>query len=372
MAGTDITSLLEAIQKKIDAVDSSTSSGDLLRLLSSVRQAGTGSLLSYDNESQIPNLLDGTPDPEMIAYTLDSDKLYFQKGSWVGKELPPPPPPFQGSNFGYASGGQGSNVIDKYAYASDGDATDVGDLTSTRNTGSGQSSANHGYCSGTGNIIDKFSFSTDGNATDVGDLLAALDNNGAGQSSIAQGFGYHSGGRTPPGASQNVIQKFPFASDGNATDVGDLTAARHIMTGQSSPDNGYVSAGIEGTPSTRSDVIDKFPFSSDANATDVGNLTVGRYGPSGQSSTTHGYTSGGFITTNIIDKFSFAADGNATDVGDLTAGRYMYTSGTSSTASGYATGPSLLVDKFPFSSDANATDVLNLTATRIFAAGQQY
>ena len=40
MAGTDITRLLEAIQKKIDAVDSSASSGDLLRLLSSVRQAG--------------------------------------------------------------------------------------------------------------------------------------------------------------------------------------------------------------------------------------------------------------------------------------------------------------------------------------------
>ena len=111
MAGTDITRLLEAIQKKIDAVDSSASSGDLLRLLSSVRQAGTGSLLSYDNQSQIPNLLDDTPDPGMIAYTLDSDKLYFQKGSWVGKVLPFPP--FQGSTSGYSAGGQGSNVIDK-------------------------------------------------------------------------------------------------------------------------------------------------------------------------------------------------------------------------------------------------------------------
>jgi len=132
---------------------------------------------------------------------------------------------------------------------------------------------------------------------------------------------------------------------------------------------GYTSGGSISGGSQN--VIEKFSFTSDANATDVGNLTVGRYGPSGQSSTTHGYTSGGFITTNIIDKFSFAADGNATDVGDLTAGRYMYSAGTSSTASGYATGPSLLVDKFPFSSDANATDVLNLTATRIFAAGQQ-
>ena len=383
----NLNNLLSTLDSSIGLLDSSS---DLLSILQAINVTnptmghGKSQKKTYDTVASLPAASVSLRGSLAVVQVIGNweasgnadNGLYLCNGSeWTliqGLDSAGTPPlPFQGSTSGYTSGGQGSNVIDKYAYASDGDATDVGDLTSTRNTGSGQSSANHGYCSGVGNIIDKFSFSTDGNATDVGDLLAALDIIGAGQSSIAQGFGYHSGGRTPPGASQNVIQKFPFASDGNATDVGDLTAARHIATGQSSPDNGYVSAGVEGTPSTRSDVIDKFPFSSDANATDVGNLTVGRYGPSGQSSTTHGYTSGGFITTNIIDKFSFAADGNATDVGDLTAGRYMYSAGTSSTASGYATGPSLLVDKFPFSSDANATDVLNLTATRIFAAGQQ-
>ena len=79
MAGTDITRLLEAIQKKIDAVDSSASSGDLLRLLSSVRQAGTGSLLSYTSASQFPNLIDGTSDPEMIGYNIEDGKLYFNR-----------------------------------------------------------------------------------------------------------------------------------------------------------------------------------------------------------------------------------------------------------------------------------------------------
>ena len=125
-------------------------------------------------------------------------------------------------------------------------------------------------------------------------------------------------------------------------------------------------------PTAREDVIDKFPFASDVNATDVGNLTIGRYGLSGQSSSTHGYSSGGFITTNTIDKFSFSADGNATDVGDLTGGRYLYTAGTSSTASGYATGPSSVIDKFPFASDGNATDVGDLTVARSLSAGQQY
>ena len=110
----------------------------------------------------------------------------------------------------------------------------------------------------------------------MGDLLAALDIIGAGQSSIAQGFGYHSGGRTPPGASQNVIQKFPFASDGNATDVGDLTEYRYQGSGQSSTTYGYVSGGFRNVPFPNAfiNIIDKFPFSSNANATDVGDLTV--------------------------------------------------------------------------------------------------
>ena len=45
-------------------------------------------------------------------------------------------------------------------------------------------------------------------------------------------YGYSSGGEFP-GGSSNVIQKFPFSSDGNATDVGDLTVTRKDIAGQS-------------------------------------------------------------------------------------------------------------------------------------------
>ena len=59
---------------------------------------------------------------------------------------------------------------------------------------------------------------------------------------------------------------------------------------------------------------------SDGNATDVGDLTQSVYYAAGQSSTASGYTSGGRTPSNVdtIDKFPFASDGNATDVGDLT------------------------------------------------------
>ena len=70
-------------------------------------------------------------------------------------------------------------------------------------------------------------------------------------------------------------------------------------------------------------VIDKFPFSTDTNATDVGDITALLRDRAGQSSTTHGYNSGGGPPAiNTIDKFLFSTDTNATDVGDLTQGRY--------------------------------------------------
>jgi hypothetical protein len=50
----------------------------------------------------------------------------------------------------------------------------------------------------------------------------------AGQSSTSSG--YTSGGASP--TLVNTIDKFPFAADGNATDVGDLTQSRHRAAGQ--------------------------------------------------------------------------------------------------------------------------------------------
>ncbi len=45
--------------------------------------------------------------------------------------------------------------------------------------------------------------------------------------------GYTSGGTIPPNNSTNTIDKFPFSSNANATDVGDLTQARRESAGQS-------------------------------------------------------------------------------------------------------------------------------------------
>lgn len=284
------------------------------------------------------------------------------------------PPTAYGSVSGYTSGGatypggSNSNVIDKFPFASDANATDVGDLTVARDQAGGQSSTVSGYTSGRSTTIDKFPFSTDANATDVGDLTLA-DSVFGGSSSSTSGYSIFRAG----------FDKFPFASDANATDVGDLTQARNLSASSGSAESSYTAGGFApGSVST----IDKFPFSTDANSTGVGNLIRGVYSSSGQSSSISGYISGGIDASfsNAIEKFSFASDGNATDVGDLTTTRYLAT-GQSSTDSGYLSGgasPQIptfvtnVIEKFPFASDVNATDVGDLTQGRYDRpAGQQ-
>ena len=297
----------------------------------------------------------------------------------------------QGTNYGYSSGGlspANSNVIDKFSFATDGSATNVGALTITRYGSAGQSSSTSGYTSGgasptISNVIDKFSFATDGNATDVGDLISQ-NYYLTGQSSID--YGYASGGNNPalsPPRMQNTIQKFPFAADGNATSTGILTVRKQQPAGQSSAEYGYSSGGKDYVSSNiYHNIIDKFSFATDGNATDVGDLTTAqRDAGTGTSSSSYGYSAGGVEGTsnNTIDKFSFATDGNATDVGDLSVPKWGGSAGQSSGQSGYVSGGydastdrQSGIDKFPFATDANATEVGNLTVARSSSAGQQY
>ena len=400
-----VPALLDSAQTFATAADSSDAALDLLQIVDASRAYTSGYTRRnyYDSAGLLPaadSSLEGmislvkAGDP----YTGSGNGLYLCTGTeWTEfYDLDSgTAPPIQGETSGYVSGGlEGPTVpattvnkIEKFPFSSDANATDVGDLTVGRYQTAGQSSSTHGYNSGgvapplsppTQNIIDKFPFSSNGNASDVGDLTVKRQT-AAGQHSENNGYssGGYDGSVSP--ALSNVIDKFPFSTDGNATDVGDLTVTRWGVAGQSSGTNGYTSGGS--TPSA-SNVIDKFPFSSDGNATDVGDLTVARKNTAGHSSDASGYNAGGDVPgagTNVIEKFPFASDGNATDVGDLTLAREK-PSGQSSTVSGYSSGGFIgpanpqrtnVIDKFPFSSDANATDVGDLTAERADTAGQQ-
>jgi hypothetical protein len=358
--------------------------GDTIRIIDNEGLASSNNITANSGL----NLVDGANVNVIINTHRGGVTLTYlsSEEGWITEKEERESAGFQGEVSGYASGGSTPtrvNTIDKFPFAADSGitATDVGDLTFSRSAVAGQSSQENGYSSGGSaptaspqyrNNIDKFSFAADGNATDVGDLTQERSGPG-GQSSSTDG--YTSGGFAPP--QSNVVDKFPFASDVNATDAGDLSQGRNDPASQSSDINGYTSGGA--TTPGRVDTIDKFPFATFTTATDVGNLlaTNKRFG--GQSSTTNGYISAGDSSggvVNVIQKFPFATDANTTDVGDLSSVK-TETTGQSSTTNGYATGGgdapgfTLVIDRFPFASDNNATNVGNLSQARSAAAGQQ-
>ena len=227
---------------------------------------------------------------------------------------------FQGTVRGYAVGGSiggATNVIQKYSFTSDTvDAEDSGDLAVANSGISNTQNDSSGWMAGGGGSgstqIQKFDFATGGNAStvsDVGNLLAVKGRH-AGSSDPDGGYGY-SAGAYPD---LTKIERYSFSSDGDATSVGDISVARG-GGGASSLTHGYVLGGYSGDNNR----IDKYSFASSADGTDIGNLTVARYWGSGTSSTTHGYLCGGDEGTTTIDRVSFASGSqDSVDVGDPT------------------------------------------------------
>lgn len=273
-----------------------------------------------------------------------------------------------------------------------GGTATVGELTQGRQWAAGQSSSTHGHISGglvnvlggplpAVNTVDRFTFVYNENARDIGDLTIARSLV-AGQSSSTHGY-TTGGGRyanIPSSLAFNKIDKFPFATTFTvATNVGTLTSNVWGAVGQSSSTHGYTSGGYALLPAAGTSlVISKFPFASDTNATNVGNLTQARHSGTGQSSSTHGYVSGGEVPgtggVNVIDRFPFASDTNATDVGDL-AGGGVGGAGISSPTSGYVTSLSpggSKIYKFPFAATTTNAGVSSfLTFDRSAATGVQ-
>jgi hypothetical protein len=297
------------------------------------------------------------------------------------------------ATHGYVAGGNTpppthSNVIQRFAFASDGNSSDVGDLVQGLMQAAPSNSSTHGYTAGGSQIpstveddIQKYAFASSSDASDVGDLVEARFEGMSGNQSLTHG--YKCGGRDniPSGNVLDTIERYPFSSDTNASDVGELTFARRLpaLGCTSSENHGYAVSGRDTPGPTVYNVIDKFPFSASTNATDVGDLTQAGHSASTSVSQTHGYAAGRRTdpssVKDTIDKFSFATDGNATDVGNISVSK-ANCAGISSSGHGYVAGGSTgsyinVIDKFPFSSDANSSDVGDLLEENRNACGNQ-
>lgn len=288
---------------------------------------------------------------------------------------------FQGTLSGYMAGGipapAGDTTIQKFPFASSSTSTDVGELTAGVYENTDGASASHGYSvGGNQSRIDKFPFTSDTSATNIGSLSVPRNFGVAGQSAIQYGNAYASGGSVGP-VNCNTIEKYPFSSDSNATDIADLSQARDSTGGHSSITDGYTAGGIT-PPGSATDVIDKFPFAADANAANVGELSPGTSG---------GYyvrtTSGpdfGYVNMSPtparrnIYKYPFASGNPTSTVGVLSAPK-AHRSGHASTTDGFFSGGSSPIssdiEKFPFSSDTNAVDAGELFFGHFRAMGTQ-
>ena len=390
----NIKNLEELIQKKAYAVTSSTPTSDLGDIVEASLLA-TNSLREYDSAGLLPA---ATSNEKIAFVKSDKSVRFNNGSKWdtltsgaaqAGSSgAATPSSARQGTNNGFVMGGTPpvSNVIEKYPFASDGNGADVGDLTESKYQLTAASSGDNIYTQGgyTGSAavdkIEKISTSTDGNATDVANLLAPYRTGGGTQSAT---HGYAVGNN----AATNIIQKHQFSNDGDATDVGDLLTTQNRSTGTSASDDyGYLAGGYNPTQPDGdfADTIQKWPFAADANATDVGDLSVNSYKAynTGTSGDTHGYSHGGqgglpisFAHSLTIEKYSFSADGNSTDVGDLTIAS-TEGAGSSSTTHGYGHGgsPPLTntIQKYSFSSDGDATDVGDMLSSKKSLSGSQH
>ncbi len=179
------------------------------------------------------------------------------------------------------------NKIEYVTIASEGvNAQTFGTLSGTRYGSEGMASPVRGlfaggYAPGNINTIDMITISTLGNAEDYGDLKTALADGGTVSNAVRGLFAGTGPNATP--AILNVIESVTIASTGNASDFGDLTEPGRQIAGLSSPTRG-VFAGRNtnpGTPQTLK-IIDYVNMASEGNATDFGDLTA-RTNPTGCS-----------------------------------------------------------------------------------------
>ncbi len=221
-----------------------------------------------------------------------------------------------------------------------------------------------GHAGGMNDTIDKFPFASSANATNVGNLTRGNYSTG---SFGSETHGYVCGGEYGPSSTR--VEKFSFTNDGNAVTVFDGFAGGNLHAqgtcGAHSETAGYLMSGWI------TNDISKITFASDGSSANWGDLTVATGHGAGSSSLTHGYTAHNNNLT--IDRFPFASNSGAVDWGDVTVARGVPW-GASSSTHGYTIGgdsttPSI-IDKFPFASNSGSTDVGDLAVDRDQAAGQ--
>jgi len=233
---------------------------------------------------------------------------------------------------GLHGGGQSSpakrDVIDYITMASSGNAQDFGNLTTSGRCPGGASSSTRALFAGVdeSNVISYVQISTLGDALDFGDLTNVAGNRTASFSSPTR-FVCMSGHSSP---NQGIIEFVSIASKGNTTRFGNLTYAGEgyggakMNRGLSNSVRGlFVGGYAPNSPYPVSSKIDYVTIASEGNATNFGDMTSVRYNNMTTGSQTRGILAGGqgdqpsFTREKTIDSVEYATTGTAVHFGEL-------------------------------------------------------
>jgi hypothetical protein len=170
------------------------------------------------------------------------------------------------------------------------------------------------------------------------------------------------GGGVTPSSNSNTIDFVTISTTGNATDFGDITAARRGITACSSSTRGLFGGGYQSSPTVITfNIIDYITISSTGNAQDFGDLSVARGYFSACASSTRGLFGGGNVTGNTIDYVTISSTGDAKDFGDLTNSRGNLGACSNSTRGVFGGGGVNVIEYVTISSTGNAIDFGDLT-----------
>ena len=242
----------------------------------------------------------------------------------------------QGGNYGNPN----YNNIDFVTIPSTGDATDFGDANdSAREVTSAGSNHTRGLTAGGYNDssasnldrIGAITFSTTGNALDFGNLVNGVRE--AFDGIISTGVrGFNCGGVSP--SYTNTINMMTIPTFGDAVDFGDLIKVGRLGGAVGNSTRGYL-LGNSGPSDTHTNEIQKFNLISGGNAVQTGECVVTR-NQTGVSDPTRGVTSGGYYPSNgstVMEYINLSTEGNSVDFGDLTEGT-EYAAGASNAHGG--------------------------------------
>ena len=269
-------------------------------------------------------------------------------------------------------GAPGINAtVDYITFSTSGNATDFGDLTVARDLNSGGANFTRALCTGGGapgvsDVMDYVTITSTGNFADFGNLTDARGYTAGMANNTRQ---VTTGGLDP--SHSNIMDYVEIASTGNAVDFGDTTNVTALHTCQGSPTRGINAGGVHNPGSvTNLNIINFFQFATAGNATDFGDLTATQRSQSSFGSDTRMCMAGGQAPgTTKIEKIEIATTGNATDFAEAVAGTTENGRGTSDNLRGVWAhgGVSNVLDTKNIFDGGAAADFGDLTVARTAA-----